>query len=322
MVWLVRKGAPVGFVLMLGLPAAGVALAAAWAARREGCLPSFHWRIAKEDAAYFFRMSLILLSTGVLTTGAPYFVSRLVAARLGLEMAGYYWTAWTLSMAYVTLALGSFGSYYMPSLSRLSDPDQRRSLIRSYLLMAVVVMPILVSLAILFKSMVVRFMFSASLLPALKVMRWMLIGDFFKGISWVLSFPMLAFHEMKWFFWSEVLFTLGLAVFGWLILLMGGSVESLGILFLILYLCYSAIMAFYAFLVHGFSLQRQELFRILVGIALVGTVSALTWNHQTMHWGSVGTGLGLILVFLLLSIRGGLPIRELLAKHSPDLGGA
>jgi O-antigen/teichoic acid export membrane protein len=322
MVWLVRVGASAGFVLMLGFPAAGVAVVAAWSAKRAGCLPVLRLTIDREDAAYFFRMSTILLTTGIITTGTQYFMNRIVAGRLGLEIAGYYWVAWTLSMAYVTLALGSFGSYYMPSLSRLTDPEDRRTLMRSYLRMVIVAMPVLVSLAILFKPLMVRIMFSSSLLPALKMMRWMLIGDFFKGLSWVLSFPMLAFHEMKWFFWTEALFTLSLAGFGWLILVLGGGVEWLGILFLVLYLCYTAIMAYYAYVSHGFSIKRNELFRVLIGIVLIGILSAITWHQQKVNWGSNSIGLVLVLIFLLFSIRGVISVRGLLTKSTKRVEGA
>ena len=316
MVWLVRAGASSGFVLMLGLPPAAVALSAAWAARRAGRLPVFRARIDRENAVYFFRMSSVLLTTGLLNTGSQYVLNRIVAARAGLEMAGYYWVAWTLSMAYVTLALGSFGNYYMPSLSRLKDPEDRRALMRSYLQMAVVAMPVLVALAILFKPLVVRVMFSASLLPALTVMRWMLIGDFFKGVSWVLSFPMLAFHELRWFFWTEVAFTLGLAGSGWAVLAAGGGVEWLGITFLVLYLCYTAIMAFYAYASHGFVIRSHELFRILLGAALILVLSAMTWEHRELRTGTTLIGLGLIGAFVVFSLRKVASFRDLFSKPS------
>ncbi|NWJ42552.1 MAG: oligosaccharide flippase family protein [Geothrix sp.] len=321
MVVLVRAGASSGFVLMLGLPPAAVALAAFWATRKAGRLPAFRTAIDGKDAAYFFRMSSVLLMTGLLNTGAQYFMNRIVAARIGLSMAGYYWVAWTLSMAYVTLALGSFGNYYMPSLSRLQDPEDRRALMRSYLQMAVVAMPVLVSLAILFKPLVVRVMFSASLLPALSVMRWMLIGDFFKGVSWVLSFPMLAFHELRWFFWTEVAFTLGLAGSGWAVLAAGGGVEWLGIMFLALYLCYTAVMVYYAYVSHGFVIRSGEAYRIALGAGLILVLSAMTWQHRELHGWTVLLGLGLIGLFLAFSLRKVASFRDLFSK-SPKLAEA
>ena len=318
MLWLVRNGDSAGYVLMLGLPAAGVAMAAGWSAAKAACLPAFRMSIQMEDAAYFFRMSTVLMATGIVTTGAQYFMNWMVAGRLGLEMAGFYWTAWTLSMAYVTLALGSFGNYYMPSLTRLSDPAERRALMRSYLLMVLVAMPALVSLAILFKPLVVRVLFSAALLPALQVMRWMLLGDLFKGVAWVLSFPMLAFQEMKWFFWSEVLFTLGMAGVGWLVIAFGGGIEGLGMSFLVLYFGYMVTMMVYAYTKHGFVMELNEAFHLAAGILLLCLISTLTWHQQTMTLGSTAIGLGLISLFLTYSIRRGAIYTQLFSKQDNE----
>jgi PST family polysaccharide transporter len=279
MVWLVRGGYPSGFVLMLGGPAVVVTLAAAWAARRAGWLPTLRkWGINRGDGASFFRMSTVLLIAGLITTGTQFFMSWLVAKRMGLAEAGQFWTAWTLSMAYVTLVLGSLGTYYMPSLSRITDPEARRALIRNYLRLSLIAMPLLVSTVIVFKPWVIRGMFSPALLPALKVMRWMLIGDLFKGVSWVLAFPMLAFSEMKWFFWTEVLFSLGMAGASWVWLSLGGGIEGLGFLFMVLYLLYLPAMALYIRAKHGFVWKPGEVGRFLVGLTLILILSLLTWQ--------------------------------------------
>ena len=264
MVWLVRGGYPSGFVLMLGGPAVIVTLAAARAARNAGWLPAMlEWGINRADVASFFRMSGVMLIAGAVTTGTQFFISWLVAKWMGLAQAGQFWTAWTLSMAYVTLVLGSLGTYYMPSLTRLSDPEERRALISNYLRLSLIAMPLLVSLVIVFKPWVIRGMFSSALLPALQVMRWMLIGDLFKGLSWVLAFPMLAFSEMKWFFWTEALFSLGTAGGAWIWLSSGGGIEGLGVIFLILYSLYLPMMVYYVRIKHGFKLNQNTVVPLL-----------------------------------------------------------
>src|SRR5207302_2757346 len=112
---------------------------------------------------------------------------------------GHYWTAWTLSMAYVTLVLGSYASYYLPSLSQLTEFAPQQNLIRVYLRLALVVMPPLVAAVVILKPAVIRLVFSDELIPALSVMRWMLIGDLLKGVSWVLALPMLASRHLRWY---------------------------------------------------------------------------------------------------------------------------
>lgn len=303
MVLLVKSGDSAGFVLMLGFPSAMVALAAVWAGKRACCLPALRFSVGWGDAKAFYKMSTVLLATGMLTAGTQYFLSRIVALRLGLETAGHYWVAWTISMAYVSLALGSFGNYYMPCLSRLTVLADRRSLMRSYLRMALVAMPILVSIVILLKPLLIRIIFTDSLLPAIKVMRWMLIGDFFKGVSWVLSFPMLAFNEMKWFFWTEVIFALGMAGFGGLVIAAGGSIEWLGILFLILYICYGVVMVIYAYISHKFSLNFNEIFQLILGVCLIGCISIITWKQQIIRFETILLSLGFLMVFVVFSLR-------------------
>ena len=171
---------------------------------------------------------------------------------------------------------------------------------RDYLRLSLLAMPVLVSLVILFKPWIVRLMFSAELLPSLKVMRWMLLGDFFKGISWVLAFPMLAFNEMRWFFWTEVILSLGMAGAIWICLLRGGSIEGLGMIFLGLYVIYLLLMTVYARVNHGFRWQVWELGGLVTGFVLVGVMSWLTWTDNSVRTGIVGVWLGLVIIYTTL----------------------
>jgi PST family polysaccharide transporter len=303
MVWLVRRGYPTGFVLMLGGPAAVITFAAAWSARQAAWMPTMWvWKIDRSDALGFFRMSAVLLVTGVVTTSAQFFESWLVARRMGLAQAGQFWTAWAISMSYVTLVLGSLGSYYMPSLTCLADADARRRLIRSYLGLSLIAMPVIASLVIVIKPWIIRGMFSPALLPALKVMRWMLIGDFFKGLAWVLAFPMLALNDMKWFFFSEVGFSVGMAGAAWLWLSLRGSIEGLGLIFMLLYVLYLLVMIIYIRVRHGFAWRAVESGQFMVGLALVILLSVLTWRDNQVKWLPFGLFTLLGGAYLLISV--------------------
>lgn len=300
---LVRRGQPAGIVLLLLVPGALVALAAWLAARRGEWFKPAGRGVDSADARSFFGTSAVLLVTGFLGTGSQFLQNRLVAGTLGLEQAGLFWAAWTLSMAYVTILLGSYGTYYMPALSSLKDRAERRSLIRDYLRLALLVMPVLVSLVVVVKPWVLLLMFSPKLLPAVKVMRWMLIGDFFKGVAWVLSFPMLAFNEMRWFFWTELAFTAALAAGSWIWIAAGGGTEGLGVLFLGLYVVYALGMWGYARARHQLRLGSAEVLAFGAGLALVLVISSLTWSDETVRGTSVAAFLALSPSFLLFASR-------------------
>jgi enterobacterial common antigen flippase len=322
---LVQQGAAAGYVLMLAAPGTVVALAAWSHCRKSGWVVKLERaRFSRIHVRHFLTMSSVLLATGLLSTGTQYFQARFVAAQLGLEQAGLYWVAWTLSMSYVTVLLGSYATYYMPSLSALRTRADRNALIRDYLWLALCVMPVVVAAVVVVKPLVVEVLFSRTLLPALDVMRWMLVGDLFKGVAWVLSFPMLAFAEMRWFFWTEAAFNLVLAGSSALWLIFGGGIEQLGVLFMCMYAVYLVAMAAYVRRVHGLRLRRVELGAFAAGLVLVVLMSLLTWHDVRIQFVPVAAFAACGAVFLYgmrraSSLRGAespgaapVPVREYL----------
>jgi PST family polysaccharide transporter len=301
MIVLIRQERPTGYAIMLAGPAAAVALGGLWEARRAGLLRSLApLRIRGADARRFFAVSGVLLVSAVLASGTQYLESWAVARFRGLEAAGQFWTAWMLSMTYVTLILGSYGTYYLPHLTRLKEGDERRALIRRYLDLSLVAMPVLVTAVVLLKPLVIRLVFSDRLLPALPVMRWMLIGDLLKGVSWVLAFPMIAFGHLRWMLWSEAVFSVAMAggAVAWLSL--GGGIEGLGVLFALAYAGYLVAMAVYARTAHGFRFTAAELLHASAGAALVLSTSAVTWADDRVRPEAVLFALVSSIAFLAL----------------------
>jgi PST family polysaccharide transporter len=305
MVSLVHAGHSSAFVIMLGVPPLVVSAAGFLLLRRGRLLPVWRgWRVDGDVRRRFLRMAGVMLLAAAITTGGQYLQGRVVAARLGLAVAGHYWTAWTLSMAYVTLLLGSYASYYLPSLSQLTDSAQQQNLIRVYLRLALVLMPQLVGAVVIVKPAVVRLVFSDELIPALSVMRWMLIGDLLKGVSWVLALPMLASTHLRWYMCSEVLFAVGLSGTGICWVMLGGGVEGLGAIFLVSYAIYLGVVAWYARAEIGFRWAAAELIALAGGLCLVISLSAVTWNEQLVTFRIVAIGVTLAGVFLTAALRG------------------
>jgi uncharacterized membrane protein len=89
---------------------------------------------------------------------------------------------------------------------------------------------------------------------------------------------MLAFKEMRWFFWTEVVFSTALAGTSAASLWMGGGIEVLGILFALAYAAYLVTMYVYIRLAHGFVVRGAELLLFGWGLAIVGTMSWMTWS--------------------------------------------
>ena len=304
-IMLIRAGQTFGYLLMLVGASLLITLVAARAVYRSGYFPSLSdLSISKADGVQFLRMSSVLTMAGIIATAVQFSQSWLVARWMGLAQTGQFWAAWTLSMTYVSLVLGSLGTYYLPSLSRLVDPAERRELIRKYFLLVLLFMPLLVSLVVVFKPIFIELMFSSTMLPALKVMRWMLIGDFFKAVSYVLSYPMLAFNDMKWFFWTDIIFSLGIGVASFVWVFFGGDIEGLGMIFMIVYILFLVVSVIYIRIKHAVVFNIEEFGRFFLGLALVLILSLYTWKSEHVSWGDVSTLVLLCGVFVIISIRG------------------
>ncbi len=290
--WLMKAGYPIAFTWLLTASTFTAAGLSFWFALRSGWLAwlreGMRRNFSRPAAQHFFYLAGTMLITGFIGAGVPLAVRALVAHQFGLHGAGIFDVAWTLSMAYVTLILTSFSTYYLPTLSQTVDPGARVDLIRRVLRLAMLLMVPLVVTVITLKPLVVKLLYSGEFLPALQIMRWMLIGDYFKVVSWVFSFTMIAYADMKTFFWTEVLWgglTLGCA----LLVLQGlNSLQGIGVNFLALYVAYLAYTLFYVRRRHHLILDRPVVLQWLVGLVLVIGASVQTWNETQVQWATAG----------------------------------
>lgn len=275
------------FVTLLAagtLAAATLAAVFLWKERLLSvCWP--RWTEATREAArHFVAFSFTLMISGVVSVAVPLIVRAMVVRGFGFARAGIFDAAWTLSMSYVLIILTSFSAYYLPTLSGLSDPAERVALIGRVLRLAVILMLPLVTAVIVLKPLVIQLLYSADFAPALALIRWMLIGDYFKVLSWVFSYTVLAYADMRTFVFTEVvwgLLTLGAAFASvrWL-----QSMEAIAVTFLLLYIAYYAFMARYVFTRHRFVMRRGEALSAVVGLTIIVVASLLTWNDTAVHW--------------------------------------
>ncbi|MEO8378958.1 MAG: hypothetical protein ABI779_04765 [Acidobacteriota bacterium] len=274
-----------GWLLVAGTGAAAVvAVSIVWRAR----LLRVHaptWTAESAGAArHFLTLSSGLLISGVVAVAVPLAVRSLVIRGFDLEGAGIFDAAWTLSMSYVLIVLTSFSSYYLPTLSGLHHPEARRELIARVLRVAIILMLPLVTMVIVFKPLVITLLYSREFTPSLSIMRWMLIGDYFKVMSWVFSYTMLAYADLKMFIGTEVIWgtlTLAAAVFSVRVL---HSLEALGFTFALLTMSYFLVMARYVAKRHGFRFGRQAVLQSGAGLAVIVVASMITWTDTVVRW--------------------------------------
>jgi len=232
-------------------------------------------------------------------------VRAMVTHRFGLEGAGFFDVAWTISMMYVGVITQSFGTYYLPTLAGIKNEKDRNALMQRVFRFSIILMVPVIVAVISMKSLVVSLLYSDKFLPALEMIRWMLIGDYFKVSAFVLAFPMLAYADMRTFLWSETVFISIQALGVYIAIMHWGHMEGIGITFLIVYAAYFLFTISYCYQRFGFFLSKMLFSWWLGGLFLVTLVSIASWGQNSVNVGNA----------LLFLVASGAMSWMLLSKH-------
>lgn len=241
-------------------------------------------------ARHFLSMSGAMLASSLLTSAALMAVRSGIIRQGGLYQAGIFDAGWAISMNYVTLVLASVQTYYLPTLSKMTDPAERVQLIRRvFFVSTLIVIPVIISVVVL-KPLVLTVLYSRSFLDSAGVMRWMLIGDYLKVASWILAVPMLACADMKIFLAAECVAQFVFLSSSWALGTRLPAPESAAAGFAALYLINLFCCALYANRRHGFVPSRPAAVLWICGLAVILGASAHTWRdiaivpHKVALW--------------------------------------
>jgi len=121
----------------------------------------------------------------------PFLIRVQIIRDLGLTANGIYQAAFAISSQYLSMPLNAIGAYVFPRISQLTDNKDINSEINSALKISLLFCTSGILLALLCRDVFVSVLFSSKFLPAVALMGWQLIGDYFKSITIVLQYPML-----------------------------------------------------------------------------------------------------------------------------------
>ncbi|TMI82698.1 MAG: hypothetical protein E6H03_05095 [Bacillati bacterium ANGP1] len=270
---LLRGGHLAALALQIAVPALATSALGLSFVGRGGWLPKpFRHAGLRFDAGAaggFLRLAATMLFLGVVATAVPLALRAIVVRRFALPGAGLFDVAWTISMNYVLLALASFTTYYVPSLSRLNEPHERQALIHRVLRLTIFLMVPLVVTTTVLKPVVVR--------------RWMLIGDYFRVTDWVFALTMIAYADVKTLIWTELVWgalQVGGAAFAILSL---NAFQGVGANFLFVHGTYLVFILAYVTSRRHFVLDHSTARTWLIGLGLILAASAHTWSDVEVH---------------------------------------
>lgn len=285
---LVSTGHTIAFIMMISASTIGGTIFCITVAHKEKWLNplivNFTPRVDKEAIKHFYNIASTTLITGLVSTGILLSIRTMIIRYGGFSSAGVFSVAWGLSMMYVMLVLGSFGTYYLPTLSGINDIPSRNTLIQNLFRISLLLIIPLIITVIVFKSLVITILYTHEFMPSLEIIRWMLLGDYFKVGGWVLAMPMLAYGDMKVFFWTESLWYVGFLILSYIGISYYNDIQFIGIAFLILYALLFVYTIFYAHNKHNVVLTSNSVVHWVLGLLLIIAASWQTWNDTQVNW--------------------------------------
>ena len=232
----------------------------------------------------FFKTSSALLVTGLFSMIVLLWIRTLIIETYGLYGAGIFDAAWLLCMTYVLIITKSFGAYFLPKLSCTLDSNQRNLLINEGVRVVILITTPLIVALISFKPIIIALLYTNEFNESLQIMQWMLIADFFKIISWLLAFTMIAFKDIRAFFWSEVVFS-SLLLFGmYLSIVRVGGYESIGITFLTVSFSYMVYTIAYNQIKNKIRLDNIMFLMMGMAVAIIVFSSFNTWGEDVINY--------------------------------------
>lgn len=236
------------------------------------------------------RLGVPFMCAGLAVLLVQLFVRALVQDRLGLDGAGQFHAAWSVSMLYVGFVLSAMGADFFPRLSAAAaDPDAANRLVNEQTEVALLLAGPVILLMLGGAPWLVPLLYSGAFGPAVELLQWQVLGDLLKVASWPLGYLLLARGEGGRFLLAEASAS---AVFVGVVALAidRRGLDAAGLGFIAMY-------AFYLPLVYGWAARRGGLRwtpRVRGLLALQGLAALLVFALARQH-AVAGAGAALLL---------------------------
>ena len=236
------------------------------------------------------RLGLPFMLSSVVTLLGHLAARMLVQHELGPEALGQFQAAWTIGMTYLGFVLGAMSTDFYPRLTAaIHDPEKACRLVNEQTEVALLLCaPVLLAL-LGCAPWVIRLLYSPEFGPAIDILRWQLLGDILKLLSWPLGFVILARGAGKTFLLTESLGMMVLLAAIWIGIPLVG-ITATGMAFLAMYGLYLPLVWGLGGRMIGFHWSRSVTWQALAIIS-----AAILVVITSRIYDPAGAALGLIL---------------------------
>lgn len=227
-------------------------------------------------------LGVAFMMSGVVTTLGHLAVRALVQRELGSDALGNFQAAWSIGMTYLGFVLAAMGTDFYPRLTAvMGDHPAAVRLVNQQVEVALLLCaPVLLAM-LGFAPWVIQLLYSGEFGPAVDILRWHLVADVLKVMSWPLGFILLAAGAGKTFVTVEFV---GIAVLvsGVILGLPVIGITAAGVSFFGLYATYLPLVYWLGLRRIGFNWARASWLQAFVVFCAAASIAVVG------HWFPLG----------------------------------
>lgn len=282
--------------------AAMAAITAWWYSRKLHIhTPTIKAAELKQEIATLLKLGFAFMASGLMMMGAAYVVRIIVVRQVGLDAAGLYQAAWALGGLYVGFILQAMGTDFYPRLTAVaSDNTECNRIVNEQAHVSLLLAGPGVIATLTFAPLILGLFYTFHFLAAVDVLRWLCLGMALRIISWPMGFIILSKGAQRFFFWSELAWTmvyLGLV----LICVSSFGLSGTGIAYFVSYIFHCILIYAIVSQLSGFRWSAANRRTGLLFLSLIAVVFCGFYVLSPL----LATGVGTLAVFLsgVYSIR-------------------
>lgn len=256
-VWMLGRDGVLWFVLVS--PATSVIVALRYISRLPRSQDNWDWLAINHQWRALLTLGIPLMAASMFALVTQLCARSLIQNKLGLEASGHFQAAWAISMTYISFALGAMVADYYPRLSAtIHDHVNANKLVNEQTEVALLLAgPVLLAMLTL-SPVVVAALYAPSFTPASEMLRWQMLGDIVKIMSWPMGFIIMAAGRGGIFMATQLIWNLIYLLIIWI------GVDRLGIMaagvsYFVAYAAYIVIVWITAMRLIGFSAIARNL---------------------------------------------------------------
>lgn len=175
-------------------------------------------KFSKKAAKNLFGFSLMTLVSASTVPVSQMLVRSYIASDLSLSDAGIWEGMNRISGMYLMIITTSLSVYYLPKLSSTKDDLLLKNEIFKLYKFVLPIILISITVVYLLRKVIINILFTEEFSGMSELFSYQLLGDFFKIISWVLAYVMIAKAMIKWYIITEILMALSLVLLSYFLI--------------------------------------------------------------------------------------------------------